>query len=138
MAGPAMTLSFLLLGIAVLIFRYLAFEANAAFRNRLMRLLRRKAQRTQLFAVLREHPGQLSEFRRRVLPYAALQVGLDALACVLFVGGLYLFPPQIGMTDLLLLQRGSVLVVGVALMAEILWLGMALRVSLARSAEIEN
>jgi hypothetical protein len=117
-----MTLNFLFLVLAALVFRYLAFQANTAFVERLTRLLERNPSRRRLVAALKDHPERLAEFRARVLPLAARQLGLDSASCILLILAIYVFPPSvIGVHDLANLQWTSVVVVSLAMLVEGFW-----------------
>lgn len=133
-----MNLSFLLLAVAALIFRYLASRSSAAFSVRVTSLLRREIPRNRLASVLREHPNRLAEFRSRALPLSALQVLLDFAACATLVVALYVFPPaKFGPTDLALFQDGSVAVVSIALLADLVMFGLTLRAAFTPVREPE-
>jgi hypothetical protein len=118
-----MNLSFLLLIVAALVFRYLAFQANQAFTARLIEVLRFNPTRRRLAAALKDHPERLARFRSYVLPLAARQILLDSVACVILILALFQFaPPGIGSRDLAFLQWISIPVVSLAMAAEGAWL----------------
>ncbi len=114
-----MTPPFLFLLAAAGIFRLLSADSNKAFRQRLGRLLPRKVMQEHMRVLLQEYPERLGEFRRRVLPYSALHVGLNAAACLCFSAALWYFPPD-GMDqwDLLFVRYGSVLLIPLAFAAD--------------------
>jgi hypothetical protein len=105
--------------VAALIFRYLAMLARGTFLERFGRLLGRPAAGRRVESLLRQYPERAEDFRGRVLPYMALRTTLDALACFTFVAAVVFFPPSVfGERDLAVLQRGSALIVFVALLMD--------------------
>jgi hypothetical protein len=116
---PTMNLNFLMLMAAAGILRYLAIEAKRTFGKRLENLLPHKLSKSHL-AVLREHPQHFSLFRTRVLPFSALQIVFNALSCVCFIAGLWLFPPSaLSSWDLLFMRYGSLLIVPLAFVVDV-------------------
>jgi len=114
-----MSVNFFMLLAAALIFRYLAMLARGRFLDRFDRLLGRPAAGRRVETLLRQYPERAEDFRARVLPYMALRTTLDALACFTFVAAVFFFPPSgFGERDLALLQRGSAMIVFVALLMD--------------------
>lgn len=122
-----MTVNFFMLLAGALIFRYLAIRTRATLAERLARLFGRAVSPRAAVALLRQSPEHGPVFRTRLLPLSALELLLDTLACAAFLAAIIVFPPtKFGPTDLLLLQRGSVGVVLVALLIDMLGLCRAL------------
>ena len=121
------------------IFCLLAADANKAFRHRLARLLPRKVMREHLRVLLEDYPGRLGEFRRRVLPFSALHLGLNAAACACFVAALWFFPPG-GMVhwDLVFVRYGSLLLTPVALLADVVSFARLLMATFVKDAEADG
>lgn len=114
-----MSVNFFMLLFAALLFRYLGMRARATFVARFARLLGCAVSERGVETLLRQHPRQAGGFRTRVLPFAGLNLGLDALACATFVVSVFFFPPAIfGARDLSLLQYGSAVIVFIALVVD--------------------
>ncbi|MGA3171309.1 MAG: hypothetical protein ABSE62_09865 [Chthoniobacteraceae bacterium] len=134
-----MTPPFLLLVAAAGIFRWLSADANKAFSQRLARLLPRKIMQERMRVLLEDYPDRLGEFRWRVLPYSALHVALNAAACACFASALWYFPPS-GMQhwDLLFVRYGSVLLIPVALVADVVKFARMLMATFGRGPEVDG
>jgi hypothetical protein len=135
-----MSVNFFMLLAGALIFRYLAMRTRATFAEGLARLFGRAVSPRGVVAWLRRYPEHGPVFRMRLLPLSALELLLDVLACTGFLAAIMVFPPtKFGATDLLLLQRGSVGVVLVALLIDMLGLCRALFATLqTKPAERET
>ena len=133
-----MTPPFLFLLAAAGIFRLLSADAKKAFRRCLARLLPRKVMQQHLRVLLEDYPERLGEFRRRVLPFFALHVTLNAAACACFVAAIWMFPPS-GMSpwDLLFVRYGSVLLVPVAFLADTVWFARILMATFGRGGKLD-
>jgi hypothetical protein len=134
-----MTPPFLFLLAAAGIFRLLSADSNKAFNHRLARLLPRKVMREHLRVLLSDYPDRLAEFRRRVLPYSALHVALNAAACACFAAALWIFPP-IGMAhwDLVFVQYGSLVLTPLAFLADAVLFARTLMATFATDAEADG
>ena len=122
-----MSVNFFMLLAGALIFRYLAMRTRTTFAEGFARLFGRPVSRRAVVALLRQYPEHVAVFRMRLLPLSALELLLDMLACAAFLAAIIVFPPmKFGATDLLLLQRGSVGIVLVALLIDVLGLCRAL------------
>ena len=114
-----MNINFLMLLVAACILRFLASEAKRAFSKRLVNLLPRKIVHSHL-KMLRQYPQDLPNFRARVLPFSALQIAFNALSCVCFVTAIWCFPPtMISSWDLLFMRYGSLLIVPLAFLVDV-------------------
>ncbi len=126
-AAPFMSVNFFMLLLGAVIFRYLAMRTRTAYRERVSRLFGRSVSRHTVVALLRQYPEHVVFFRMRLLPLAAVELFFDAAACAAFLAAILVFPPmKFSATDLLLLQRGSVGIVLVALLVDVLGLCRAL------------
>lgn len=133
-----MNLNFLMLMAAAGILRYLAVEAKRTFGKRLENLLSRKVAKGHL-AALREYPQHFSLFRWRVLPFSALQIVFNALSCVCFIVGLWLFPPAaLSSWDLLFMRYGSLLIVPLAFLVDVFIFARLFWVTLAAKNEADQ
>jgi hypothetical protein len=134
-----MTPPFLFLLAAAGIFRLLSADAKKAFDQRLANLLPRKVMEERMRVLLAEYTDRLSEFRRRVMPFSALQVLLNAAACACFAAALWFFPPT-GMAhwDLVIVRYGSVLLTPVAFVADVVLFARTLLATFARDAEADG
>ena len=116
-----MSVNFLMLLLAALIFGLLARNARAISLARLARIYGGRGSFRRLDALVRKNPGQSDLFRTRVLPWIGLQLCFDIASCVTFVAAVFVFPPsKFGPTDLALLQKGSVIIVLTALVIDLL------------------
>ena len=133
-----MTPPFLHLLAAAGIFRWLSADAKKAFHQSLARLLPRKVMDQHLRALLEDYRERLGEFRRRVLPFFALHVTLNAAACACFVAAVWKFPPS-GMMqwDLVFVRYGSVLLIPVAFLADTVWFARILIATFGRGGKLE-
>jgi len=131
-----MTPPFLLLLAAAAIFRFLSADSRKAFDRRLARLLPRNVAEMHLRVLLVDFPDRLGEFRRRVLPFSALHVVLNAAACVCFIAALWFFPPS-GMEhwDLLFVRYGSLVITPIAFLADVVLFARMLMATFGRGAE---
>jgi hypothetical protein len=134
-----MTPPFLFLMAAAAIFRLLSADSKKAFNQRLARLLPRKVMQEHLRVLLEDYPERLGEFRRRVVPFSALHVALNAVACACFAAALWFFPPS-GMAhwDLVFVRYGSLLLIPVALLADVVLFARMLMATFARDAEVDG
>jgi hypothetical protein len=115
-----MSVSFLLLLAAALVFRFLGLRAQKIFRFRTTRLLGSSVKVQRLAKLLRAQPDQVELFRGCALPYFALQLFFDSAACLTFIAAVFLFPPEkFGPTDLALLQQGSIVICLLALFVDL-------------------
>jgi hypothetical protein len=89
--------------------------------------------------LLGDYQERLGEFRRRVLPFDALHVALNAAACACFIAAVWLFPPS-GMSDwdLAFVRYGSVLLTPVALLADVVSFARMLMATYGRNAEADE
>lgn len=118
-----MSVNFFMLLAGALIFRYLAVRTRTTFAEGFARLFGPSVSRRAVVALLRQYPEHVASFRIRLLPLSALELLLDTLACAAFLAAIIAFPPiKFGATDLLLLQRGSVGIVLLALLIDMLGL----------------
>lgn len=131
-----MTLPFLCLLAAAGIFRLISADANKAFRQRLARLLPRNVIQEHFRVLIQDFPDRLPEFRRRVAPFSALHVLLNAAACCCFAAACWFFPPS-GMErwDLLFLRYGSLILTPVAFLADVVLFARMLMATFATDAE---
>jgi hypothetical protein len=134
-----MTPPFLFLLAAAGIFRLLSADANKAFRQRLASLLPRKVMEQHLRILLEDYPERVAEFRSRVLPFSALYVLFNAVACICLATGLWYFPPS-GMEhwDLIFVRYGSVLLTPVAFLADAVAFARMLMATYSRNAEADG
>jgi hypothetical protein len=134
-----MTPPFLLLLAAAGIFRFLSADAKKAFNQRLARLLPRKIMQEHLRVLMQDYPDRLSEFRRKVMPFSALHVGLNAAACSCFAAALWFFPPS-GMAqwDLIFVRYGSLLLTPLALVADVVLFARMWMATFSRDAEADR
>jgi hypothetical protein len=134
-----MTPPFLFLLAAAGIFRLLSADSNKAFRQRLAGLLPRNVMQEHLRVLVDEYPERLPDFRRRVLPYSALHVALNAAACACFASALWFFPPsQMEHWDLLFVRYGSVLLTPLAFLADAVAFGRVLMSTYSRNPEADE
>jgi hypothetical protein len=134
-----MTPPFLCLLAAAGIFRLLSADANKTFKQRLARLLPRNVTHNHLRVLIDEFPDRLSEFRFRVAPYSALHVLLNATACTCFAASCWYFPPSgLAHWDLLFLRYGSVLLMPVAFLADVVLFARMLMATFAGGAEADG
>jgi hypothetical protein len=134
-----MTPPFLLLLAAAGIFRFLSADSKKAFNQRLIALLPRNIVENHLQVLREDFPDLLGEFRRRVLPYSALYVILNAAACVCFIAALWFFPPS-GMEhwDLLFVRYGSLVITPIAFLADVVLFARMLMATFGRDAEADE
>jgi hypothetical protein len=134
-----MTPPFLFLLAAAGIFRLLSADSNKAFQQRLAKLLPRNVMHEHLRVLLQDFPDRLGEFRRRVLPFSALHVAFNAMACGCFVAALWYFPPT-GMEhwDLVILRYGSVLLTPLAFVADAVSFARMLMATFGKDAEADG
>jgi hypothetical protein len=134
-----MSPQFLFLMAAAGILRFLSADSKKAFNERLRRLLPRKVMRDHMRALMEDYPEHLREFRRRVLPFSALHVGLNAAVAACFVTAVWSFPPG-GMEhwDLVFVQYGSLFLTPVALLADVVLLARTLMATYGRNAEADR
>jgi hypothetical protein len=134
-----MTPPFLMLLAAAGIFRLLSADSNKAFGQRLAGLLPRKVVEDHWRALREDYPERLGEFRRRVLPFSALHVGLNVAACACFAAALWFFPPR-GMDrlDLAFARYGSLLLMPVAFLADAVLFARMLMATYGRDAEADG
>jgi hypothetical protein len=134
-----MTPPFLFLMAAAAVFRLLSSDSNKAFNQRLARLLPRKIMQEHLRILLEDYPERLPEFRRRVMPYSALYVVFNTLACGCFAAALWFFPPG-GMAhwDLVFVRYGSLLLPPLAFLADAVIFTRLLMATFARDAEADG
>jgi len=134
-----MTPPFLFLLAAAGIFRLLSADSNKAFNQRLARLLPRKVMQEHLRVLLTDYPERVVEFRRRVLPYAALHVALNVAACACFAAALWIFPPS-GMArwDLVFVQYGSLVLMPLAFLADAVLFARMLMATYGWDAEADG
>ena len=127
---------FLLLLAAAGLFRFLAADANKTFHRRLTRLLPRKVLRNHLEMLLDQYTDRLAEFRRRVLPFSAVRIAFDTAACACFACALWFFPPA-GMEqwDLFFVRYGSLLLVPVAFIVDLIALTRLFKATFRRDVE---
>jgi hypothetical protein len=110
-----MSINFLLFCASAFLFAWLARDAREAFHKRLAELLPRSVTTNPLGTLFSDYQHLLGTFRRKVLPFAGLNLVLNTVAAVIFVAALWAFPPdRLAEADTLLLQRGSALVVPIA------------------------
>jgi len=90
-------------------------------------------------ALLRDYPGRLVQFRRRVLPFSGLHVAFNAVACACFVSSLWFFPPS-GMEhwDLLFVRYGSILLIPAAFLVDVVAFARMLMATFGRDAEVDG
>jgi hypothetical protein len=121
------------------IFRLLSSDSMKTFNRRLARLLPRKVVEDHLRALLADYPERLGEFRRKVLPYSALHVVLNAAACACFAAALWMFPPS-GMPhwDLVFVRYGSVVLTPLAFFADAVIFTRMLMATFGRDAEADG
>ena len=133
-----MNVSFVLLIVASGILRYVAVQARGAFVLRLAQLLPRKVTEGHLEALFTDYRPRLPAFRSQALPYSALEVVLNALACGVFVAALWTYPRQeLSDMNLFLVRYCSAGIVLVALLGDVLEFGQLLYFTFAR-AEVEK
>ena len=122
-----MSVNFLMLLVAALIFGLLARNARAISLTRLARIYGVQQSFRRLDAVVRKNPDQNELFRVRVLPWIGLQLCLDVASCATFVTAVFVFPPsKFGPTDLAILPNGSVVIVLTALGIDLMFFIRAL------------
>lgn len=119
-----MTPPFFFLLAAAGIFRLLSSDSQKAFNNGLSKMLPRNVMERHWQVLQGEFPDRLGEFRRRVLPFSALYVALNAAACICFASALWFFPPT-GMAhwDLVFVRYGSLLITPVAFLVDAVGFG---------------
>jgi hypothetical protein len=134
-----MTPPFLCLLAAACIFRYLSSDAMKQFKVRLAHLLPRNVMKEHLQVLMAEFPERLAEFRRRVLPYSAWHVALNAASAICFVCALWYFPPQ-GMArwDLIFVRYGSVVLTPLAFLGDAILFAKMLIATSGRSAAADE
>ena len=134
-----MTPPFLFLLAAAGIFRLLSADSNKAFRQRLAKLLPRKVMQDRLRVLLEDYPERLVEFRWRVLPFSALHVALNVVACACFVAAVWYFPPTgLERWDLMFVRYGSVLLTPLAFVADAVSFARMLIATFGRNAEADG
>ena len=118
-----MPLSFILMLGATALFAFLAFDARRAFHRRLISILPRKVMSRHFETLVSEYPEHHRAFRRSVLPFSALQVAFNSIACGSFLLALWLFPPTMrSPLDLDILRYMSMVIVPVALLFDLVLL----------------
>ena len=133
-----MNLNFLMLVAAACILRCLAAESKRIFTSRLADLLPRKVLREHLNA-LREYPQHFPIFRSRVLPFSALQIAFNALSCACFIAALWCFPPAaLSSWDLFFMRYGSLLVVPIAFLFDLVVFARLFWATLSPSDELDE
>ena len=133
-----MNLNFLMLVVAACILRFLAAESKRIFVSRLASLLPRKVIKEHLTA-LREYPEHFAIFRARVLPFSALQIAFNALSCASFIVALWCFPPTaLSSWDLFFMRYGSLLVVPIAFLFDVVVFVRLFWATLATSNELDE
>lgn len=122
-----MSVNFLMLLAAALIFGLLARNARTISLARLARIYGGQLSFRRLDAFVRRHPDRNEMFRSRVLPWIGVQLGFDVASCATFITAVFTFPPsKFGPTDLAVLQNGSVVIVLTALIIDLLFFIRAL------------
>ena len=133
-----MNISFILLIAAAGILRYVAVQARAAFVQRLAQLLPRKVMEGHLQALFDEYRPRLRAFRSQALPYSALELFLNALACSVFVAALWTYPSQqLSEMNLFLVRYCSAALVMFAFLGDLFEFGQIFYFTFAR-AEVEK
>jgi hypothetical protein len=134
-----MTPPFLFLLAAAGIFRLLSSDAKKAFNQRLAKLLPRKIMQQHLRILIQDYPDRLPEFRRKVMPFSALNVLLNAAACSCFAAATWFFPPS-GMAqwDLVFVRYGGLLLIPVALAADLVLFARMWMSTFSREAEADG
>lgn len=131
-----MTLSFIMLILAAGIVRYLAMEAKRAYTRRVASLLPPNIPDVSVQTLLKNHPEHRPAFRRNALPFSALQILFNALACSVFVAALWVFPPALlSDWDLFLIRYGGLLIVPIALVVDLALFARLLLATLSRQQE---
>lgn len=122
-----MSVNFLMLLVAALIFGVLARNARSISLARLARIYGAQPSFRRLDALVRKNPDQSQLFRVRVLPWIGFQLFLDVASCATFVTAVFVFPPsKFGPTDLAVLQNGSVVIILTALVIDLMFFIRAL------------
>jgi hypothetical protein len=130
--------NFLMLITAACILRYLAASAKRVFASRLAELLPRKVLKEHLSA-LRDYPQHFPIFRWRVLPFSALQIAFNALSCSCFIAALWCFPPAaLSSWDLFFMRYGSLLIVPIAFLFDLVAFGRLFWVTLSDRDELDE
>jgi hypothetical protein len=133
-----MNLNFLMLIAAACVFRYLSAEAKRVFTCRLTGLLPRKVLSEHL-AVLRNYPQHFPIFRSRVLPFSALQIAFNTFSCMCFVVALWYFPPAaLSSWDLFFIRYGSLLIVPIAFVFDLVAFARLFWVTLSVNEELDE
>lgn len=134
-----MNLSFLFLLGAAGIFRFLAEDAKKAFKTRLAACLPRNVVERHLQVFLTEFHQHFSEFRRRILPFFALHIVLNAAACGMVVFALWYTPPEaLPAWALIFMRYSCLIVVPLALVADTVIFSKVLIATFGRPLSLED
>lgn len=134
-----MNVSFVLLLIASGILRYVAMLARAAFVGRLTKLLPRKVMDDHLQALFAEYRPRLRAFRSQALPFSALELSLNAVACAVFVAALWMYPTQqLSELNLFLLRYCSAAFVLLAFLGDLFEFGQLFYFTFAKAEDSEE